>query len=339
MREIISLEEVRRKTIVYIFFFFSSLLFFYQLMGLAGIVPLKPGQYLLNTLYMALLLLFAWGYRRHRIDYSLIVNLGILFGLGHVVYTLYTCGYNELRILWFFPLLLFSYLYGSRRIGLAATAVSLATVCLFEERLGYSAPALMTYYISDLILSVVSLFFIGKFQEMSRLVLETQNRLNRHASYDYLTGVLNRRGFFETAGEGGRGMIAVLDVDRFKEVNDRYGHAVGDDYLKHLVELLQRSLRKNDRIARFGGDEFVILFEEATPEDLPAWFGRFYGLLRKNPFRVGEATLPLSVSAGVAEMDTSVDAALEEADRNLYRAKKRRGRWCDRHACHDPAVS
>lgn len=338
MGENISLDEVRQKTITYIFFFFASLLFLYIGLGIVGVVPLRPGQYVLNFVYGAMLLAFVLGYRRQRLSYAFIVNLGLLFGLFHIVYTLYTSGYNELRIVWFFPLLLFGYLYGGRRIGMVATAVSVTTVYLLHERLGYSTPALMTFYISDLTISVVALFFIAKFQEMSRLVAETQNRLSRYASYDYLTGVLNRRGFFETVGGKEEGMLVVLDLDRFKEVNDRHGHAVGDDYLKHLVDLLRRSLRRGDRVARFGGDEFVVLFESAAPRDLPAWFERFYGLLRQNPYRAGKVSIPLSVSAGVAPLEGSVDAALEEADRNLYRAKRERGRWCDRHACYDPAA-
>jgi diguanylate cyclase (GGDEF)-like protein len=168
---------------------------------------------------------------------------------------------------------------------------------------------------------------------MSDLVHKAHEKLNRHAAYDYLTGILNRRGFFDRAAKVEKGVVAILDVDRFKEINDRYGHTVGDEFLKFLVGRLEASLRQNDLMARFGGDEFVILFRDASLNDIEKWFGRFFERLGESEFRHGDVRIRPAVSAGLAMFAGDIDRSLEEADRNLYRAKRERGRWCTTERC------
>ena len=118
----------------------------------------------------------------------------------------------------------------------------------------------------------------------------------------------------------------MLDSDHFKRVNDTFGHATGDNVLRHLAVLMKKGLRKVDIAGRVGGEEFAIILPGA---DLPA-AEVFAERLRKKvagtPMAQEDRAIPLTVSIGVTGMkasDTSADDALVRADRALYRAKER----------------
>jgi len=118
---------------------------------------------------------------------------------------------------------------------------------------------------------------------------------------DPLTGCLNRRGFEERAmaeisaavRQSRQGAVMVLDLDHFKPVNDRYGHAAGDELLCSVVQTLERAVRPDDAVGRLGGDEFAILFVEMEPTDvLPAEARIARALSERAPCSVGVATFP-----------------------------------------------
>jgi diguanylate cyclase (GGDEF)-like protein len=335
MARLLGLEEVRRNTVLYIFDFFAALMALYIVLGYAGVVRLFPSQYLINASVILFIVVIKSLFKKGRLSYEAIVHTGILVALLNVSYILYLNVNNELRAVWFLPVIIFAYLYGSRGMGIFSTLFSLVTVWFFRNRLGYSAAGQLTFYISDLTISVVSLFFVEKFRQMSDLVHEAHEKLNRHAAYDYLTGIMNRRGFFETAAKVERGVVAILDVDRFKEINDRYGHTVGDEFLKFIVGRIRTTLRQKDLLARFGGDEFVVLFRDASLEDIEKWFERFYERLENSEFCYANVSVKPSVSAGLSLFSGDIDKSLEDADRNLYLAKRERGRWCSEQKCRD----
>jgi diguanylate cyclase (GGDEF)-like protein len=142
------------------------------------------------------------------------------------------------------------------------------------------------------------------------------DRLKQLSLYDTLTGALNRRAFDEGAGleaVGGRfGTALMVDMDNLKTVNDTGGHAAGDELLRRLVETLRRCVRPLDRVYRWGGDEFLLLFPAAVPEEVVP---RLRAALRAVP--------ELEVSVGAARFSGSEDlaAAIERADRAMYEEK------------------
>ncbi|MFY2764147.1 GGDEF domain-containing protein [Arenimonas sp. MALMAid1274] len=152
------------------------------------------------------------------------------------------------------------------------------------------------------------------------------------ASMDYLTGLANRRTVAQ-AGERalhaarrqGHGLaLGLLDVDHFKRINDRHGHAVGDLALKHLAQRLEQVCRKSDLPGRLGGEEFVLLWDRADAAQALAAAARLQADLQAHPLHVQGAPLPLTVSIGVAVLtadDTHFDDLLRRADRALYAAK------------------
>jgi diguanylate cyclase (GGDEF)-like protein len=153
-------------------------------------------------------------------------------------------------------------------------------------------------------------------------------RLRHLAGHDALTGVANRLQFHDRLARalaiGERDLaVAFCDLDRFKVVNDTWGHRVGDDILVQAAERVRSCLRVGDELARMGGDEFTILLR-ALPDRATA--DQVITRLRAafcEPFRIGgsEADLGLSVGIALARPDSTADSLLSEADAALYQAK------------------
>jgi len=161
----------------------------------------------------------------------------------------------------------------------------------------------------------------AKLQHLSELVRE-----------DQLTGSLNRRGLDdvferETARADRRGTplcIAILDLDDFKKLNDTYGHIAGDAALKHLVKIVKDTLRSMDVIARFGGEEFLILMPETTVEAAASTMTRLQRELTKHFFLHDNEKVLITFSAGVALRRPNEEQTelVKRADKAMYTAKQ-----------------
>ena len=160
--------------------------------------------------------------------------------------------------------------------------------------------------------------------------LEAQ--LQQLAATDGLTGVVNRRRFMDLAADEIKRAtrlshplaLALLDLDHFKQINDTYGHATGDQALIALTSICQGSIREIDVLARFGGDEFVLLFPETTSAEAHAVMERVRLALIAQPVDVHGKLVALSISVGIAGLASaakSLDTLIECADQALYQAK------------------
>lgn len=148
---------------------------------------------------------------------------------------------------------------------------------------------------------------------------------------DFLTGTLNRRGMEDAfAREFARSerartplCVGLLDIDHFKRLNDTYGHSVGDEALIHLVSVVKGALRPTDVIARFGGEEFVIILPETGVEEGMKTLARLQRELTKEFFLHKNEKVLITFSAGIAlrQPAESVDAVIARADQALYNAK------------------
>ena len=184
--------------------------------------------------------------------------------------------------------------------------------------------------------------------------LEVANhRLEDASQTDPLTGLRNRRylagqipaDIAYYAREALRGgardgamVLALLDLDHFKAVNDLHGHAAGDRVLQQLAQLLQQKVRVGDYVARWGGEEFLLVFRPLPPADLPILGDRLVSAVAEHRFDIGAAEpLRLTCSVGFVECPLLRDARgapgweqmVELADRALYYVKRRgRNGWC-----------
>lgn len=148
---------------------------------------------------------------------------------------------------------------------------------------------------------------------------------------DQLTGAFNRRGLAEhfqreisrAERTGAPLSLALLDVDNFKQLNDKYGHLAGDDALKYLVDTIKHSLRPADIVARFGGEEFVILMPDTPEDEAVSTVQRLQRELTKTFFLANNDRLLITFSAGVAKWHLGEQEAdvLERADQAMYQAK------------------
>ncbi|MBL8984180.1 MAG: GGDEF domain-containing protein [Gemmatimonadetes bacterium] len=240
--------------------------------------------------------------------------------------------------------------------------IALGATCLrYDKRVAFVAgTAAMVQYAASLVfiynrwplemsMSAESVFNpYGRFQwsdHISRLILLLTatalcvfvvggiQRQRKLSNADALTGVFNRR-FFDDyfASEMERAMrfkstvaIAMIDVDYFKQFNDRFGHAAGDVALRRVARALQLAVRRSDLVARYGGEEFVVLFREASLDQAVELVERIRQEIQSVPHTIGDARpVHITVSAGVAswpEDGPTIGDILATADRRLFVAK------------------
>lgn len=166
---------------------------------------------------------------------------------------------------------------------------------------------------------------------LSKIVL--QQALSRFSYEDALTGLNNRRYLDdmlsrETAlAQRNHTPLAVMicDIDRFKQLNDTYGHAAGDEVLKRVAELIQSTFRETDVICRFGGEEFVVVMPSATLQDCHDRAEQLRLRMADQTFTYGKESMGrVTLSAGISALNTgsdTADALLRRADNALYQAK------------------
>lgn len=161
-----------------------------------------------------------------------------------------------------------------------------------------------------------------------------QRRLYESSTYDSLTGVFNRKYFLErlptevayARRHGTQIAVLMIDVDRFKEANDTHGHLAGDQLLRALTGILGHEIRREDVLARFGGEEFAVLARSGTKIEAERLAERLRAAVENRGIDLGEACVRVTVSIGVACLsECSSKAADVEiialADARLYRAK------------------
>jgi len=159
--------------------------------------------------------------------------------------------------------------------------------------------------------------------------LDKASLLVRH---DQLTGALNRRGLEETFdNEVARAQrrksplcVAMLDIDNFKKLNDSFGHEAGDAALIHLVTVIRETLRPQDTLARFGGEEFIIILPDTPQQDAQKAIVRLQRELTKRLFLHDNEKVLITFSAGITEyrLDDSQTSVTKRADEAMYAAKK-----------------
>jgi len=174
--------------------------------------------------------------------------------------------------------------------------------------------------------------FIGIMSDITESIKQ-QDQLHHMANYDPLTNLPNRRLFMNLAEQmllfakrkNTKAVIAFLDLDGFKEVNDRYGHGIGDRVLKKIARRLEEQMRKSDSIARMGGDEFVILLADVhTTEDAQILLSRMLQVI-KEPIEMDGLSISVGASIGATffpDDDSEIDMLIRHADTAMYRAKE-----------------
>ena len=174
---------------------------------------------------------------------------------------------------------------------------------------------------------------VSKFAELVMNQLEMRRQANR----DFLTGLFNRRNFMSALDRelarlrriGGSAVVAFLDIDHFKQINDTHGHPCGDRVLRQFADVVGQQCRAADMLARLGGEEFAALLVDTDIAAARTWADRTRNAVAETLFD-GQMALRITVSIGLASVGDShatSDSITENADSALYDAK-RQGRNC-----------
>jgi len=164
-------------------------------------------------------------------------------------------------------------------------------------------------------------------------ILQLHETLRREATHDRLTGVLNRAAILDhlqqalerRVREGGDIGLILVDLDHFKQINDRHGHLAGDAVLQEAARRMRMALRPYDRVGRYGGEEFLVLAPDSGSDDTRAIAERIRQAIQATPIVAGDGELIVTASLGLANArGGSFDPAdlIAPADAALYRAKK-----------------
>ncbi len=170
---------------------------------------------------------------------------------------------------------------------------------------------------------------IHSFHRTMLMTLAARAQALHLAEHDSLTGILNRHGMDRalsriSPGEGRQMALLSIDLDGFKQVNDRHGHGAGDILLTKVAERLKRELRPEDLLGRMGGDEFMAIVRDMRPEHVGPLVDRLIEAIPRTPYDVGDLVVNVGASVGFACLPEDAASAVElrlRADDALYAAK------------------
>lgn len=255
-----------------------------------------------------------------------------------MVYLVYTGGVNGTGPLWIYivpPVALFfgGMRKGTRNIGLFVLVISVLMFYPNDEWLGTS----YTYaFKSRLIYSFLTVSCLFAFYEYVRQnsfhrIQQMSQKFERQAMRDPLSGLLNRRGMQEKLQqEFDRSQryknnltVMMCDIDHFKIVNDQYGHDKGDEIIKGLGEIFKSGLRKQDSLARWGGEEYLFLLPETNGMQAMQLAEKLRSKIEETLYKQDNKTFSVTVSIGLHQIVSSdtINQAITKADTNLFKAK------------------
>lgn len=174
---------------------------------------------------------------------------------------------------------------------------------------------------------------LRRFYSMKEQIDIDLEDLKRAGFTDALTGLYSRRYFFQVAQHqaqvatrnGHPSCILMCDADHFKQVNDSYGHLVGDEALKHIAKLIADNVRESDVCARFGGEEFIILLNNSNMDNSILIGEKIRAAIERTPCKHNGISLSMTISIGAADirgaLESDVNDAFDRADKALYAAK------------------
>jgi two-component system, cell cycle response regulator len=189
-----------------------------------------------------------------------------------------------------------------------------------------------------------------RFDYQDELEEQMQSKLYDMATRDPLTGACNRRVFLDRLGSEWAWAyrhrrpcaLIAIDIDHFKDVNDTYGHAAGDLVLKELVTVLMRAIRKEDLLARTGGEEFVLLARATLTPDALVVSERLRSAVESHPIVFDGHTIKITISLGMATSGdpgvTTPDQLVCRADEMLYRAKQNGRNRVEQYGSPEPPL-
>ena len=171
---------------------------------------------------------------------------------------------------------------------------------------------------------------VGRLKSTVEDLQGQHNQLKHQAHYDALTGLFNRERIIQSLNDALTDLpddhalcVLMADLDHFKQVNDTYGHPMGDEVLRAISARLRATMRGFDYIGRYGGEEFLIILQNTDMEEGQEIAERLRSQIQHSPFHHGGTTIPITISMGMTQyrLGDNADTLIKRADEGLYRAK------------------
>lgn len=247
---------------------------------------------------------------------------------------------DEFRLVWFLLAVIVAHLVVGRGFGLFIVALSILIVIgsnyLFN--INFSGLTQTTFVISLFISSLLLTSYSEKISLYQMELLQQNEKLKKLANRDDLTGIMSRRYFLDAAhryfntsirNHSSMSML-MLDIDHFKQINDRYGHPAGDRMLMLFTEKISKLLRKSDIFGRLGGEEFGIVLFETDTDGAQILAEKIRQAVEGLDYQVEGESIKMTTSIGVSEKidaDSHFEKLMIRSDKALYRSKNS-GRNC-----------
>lgn len=299
------------------------------------------GIAILLVSFLVFLAVFFMSYRVHTT--GVVYTLALCMSAWIVVNIIYF-GWNVGVQHFIIVLLILSFFSGYSQY--AFKAFSAAVLCCFRIYLFFLCesrepvvilPSAMNYTLQIIntimifwCISVIAYVFSKDSQALERKLIDYNNQLQDQANTDALTGLYNRRKAMQyleqilTPSNSSFTSICICDIDFFKRVNDNYGHDVGDIVLQNLADIMTTTLDKNILAARWGGEEFLLVFSGYNGDEAYARLETLRSNIKALKFKAKEETFSITMTFGLAEYDfnSDIDAIIKEADEKLYMGKE-----------------
>jgi diguanylate cyclase (GGDEF)-like protein len=310
-------------------------------LAVTGLLALVRGEQLLGCTLAIFALAAAatmWRVYRHGLDLGLRI---FCVGAATVLFLFLVVsgGYQGTALFWCFAIFVVIYHFSSAGAGLLVNLTLLVMSAVLLLGPPFTAlhpdygPAMTNRFLVSGTITCMLLFVYAYVQEVLKRRLEaTQERLLQVSMTDELTGLTNRRSMKDTlrredqraAGERALAIV-IADIDHFKRVNDTLGHDAGDQVLVHIANVLRGALRETDRVARWGGEEFLLLLDVADLDEAIAVAERAREAVERHSTTYEGHEVRVTLSFGIEMVEGSAEslqAAIIAADANLLRAKR-----------------
>jgi diguanylate cyclase (GGDEF)-like protein len=312
--------------------------FFVVLYTLGSYPPIMIGINLFSLLIDLLSLLLTQKYTNHKpiaylITFSVYISL-----LGP---TLFSGGISASSLVWLSLIPVAATIMAGREAGIYWGIVSIGSAIglyAMKEAIGLDLSVIPVTNFDRLVdivtatLATVAAIWLNettKSQALEQLE-EARARLDRLAAIDSLTNTYNRRYFMEHARHeivrSPQAALLLFDIDHFKEINDEFGHDIGDQVLQGLCKVCKNNLRENDLFARFGGEEFIILLPATNMGKAQQLAERLREIVSKTPVMTRQGEISITISIGISTFtlpnQVSIELLLVQADKAMYLAKK-----------------
>lgn len=332
-----------KRTVVVIRIILISIIVYFSLSILVGrVISDVRSAVFFSLFFIAFAGFFVGTYRFRTMTVVWLFNVGML---AFIIFNIHLFGWN-IGVQHFLMVMLLLYFFSSykrhKEKFIYAAALCLIRMTLFHIYYKRTPSVILLNVENEILqsintiaifwcITIIAYIFSKDSQEVEGKLVDYNTQLQRQANTDTLTGLCNRRGAIDylkqlvKGGSDDRGFsLCICDIDFFKRVNDTYGHDFGDEVLKGIAGIFKEEMRGKDLAARWGGEEFLLLFPTSNGDEACVALERIKGKIKAMRIEKDGHEVGVTMTFGLAEYDFSGDmeSTLKEADEKLYQGKE-----------------